>query len=132
MKAQALRDTSMTSIMQSKRTLELNAHHRIVRAIHARVDSGQSDERVVRDLVFLLYETALLVSGFSLPNPAEYAQRIHKLVGLGLGVEEEVGEGEGEAEKVGRKGEAPAAEGEAKKDEMPALVDEESVMEEVD
>ena len=132
MKAQALRDTSMTSFMLGKKTLELNPQHRIVRAIKAQVEQGQAQERTVKDLVFLLYDTALLTSGFTLPDPATFAQRIHKLVGLGLGVEEEEEEG---GEKEAGKWGGGAAEAEGGKKEvlgMPGLIDDETVMEEVD
>jgi molecular chaperone HtpG len=128
-RAQALRDVSMSQFMVSKKTLELNPHHRLIRAVQQRVEGGEKegDSRLVVDLVHLLYDTALLVSGFSLPDPAAYARRIHQLVGLGLGVEgDEQGE---EAAKAADKGEA--VEG-GKKDEPPPLIDEGTVMEEVD
>ena len=115
--------------MVGKKTLELNPHHRLIRALHAKVEGGEKegDGRLVVELVHLLYDTALLVSGFSLPDPAAYAQRIHKLVGLGLGVE-----GDDEAEEAAKTADrGEAAEG-ATKEEPPPLVDEGTVMEEVD
>lgn len=120
--------------------MELNPHHRIVRAIKQRIDEGRGTERTVTDLVWLLYDTALLVSGFSLPDPAAYASRIHSIVAAGLGLE---GEEEEEGEQQGG-AEAGAGSGGAKGDDMPPLVDEQqrqkereedaaaTVMEEVD
>ena len=128
-RAQALRDTSMSQFMVSKKTLELNPHHRLIRALQQRVEGGEKEGegRLVEELVHLLYDTALLVSGFSLPDPAAYARRIHRLVGLGLGVEgdEEVQESAQAADK------GEAGEG-GRKEEPPPLVDEGTVMEEVD
>ncbi|KAJ5665349.1 heat shock protein 90 [Penicillium maclennaniae] len=67
MKAQALRDTSMSSYMSSKKTFEI---------------SPQS-------ITQLLFETSLLVSGFTIEEPASFAERIHKLVSLGLNIDED-------------------------------------------
>ena len=121
MKAQALRDASMSDFMVGKRTLEINPHHRLIRTVKDKVERGEVDSPIVRDLVFLLYDTALLVSGFSLPDPAAYAQRVHKLIGLGLGVEDDA---EAEAEAEGQEAGGKA--------DMPSLIDERTIMEEVD
>jgi molecular chaperone HtpG len=116
MKAQALRDNSMSTYMTSKKTLEINPFHSIVNELRKKADADKND-KTVKDLVWLIYETALLSSGFSLDEPNAFSSRIHRMIKLGLSIEDE-----------------PEAEEQKTEEDLPPLEQEteSSHMEEVD
>merc|ERR1719159_914845 len=119
MKAQALRDTSTMGYMAAKKHLEINPDHPIINTLKDKSDADKNDKSV-KDLVLLLFETALLSSGFTLEDPATHANRIHRMIKLGLGIDEDDVAADAEADNA---------------DEMPPLEgdDEDATrMEEVD
>ncbi|XP_034481068.1 heat shock protein 83 [Drosophila innubila] len=88
MKAQALRDTSTMGYMAGKKHLEINPDHPIVETLRQKADADKND-KAVKDLVILLFETSLLSSGFSLDSPQVHASRIYRMIKLGLGIDED-------------------------------------------
>ncbi|MCL4137285.1 UNVERIFIED_CONTAM: hypothetical protein GTU68_035652 [Idotea baltica] len=88
MKAQALRDTSTMGYMAAKKHFEINPDHSIMQTLRQKADADKNDKSV-KDLVMLLFETSLLSSGFSLEDPTVHGSRIYRMIKLGLGIDED-------------------------------------------
>ena len=88
MKAQALRDPNMNSYMVSKKTLELNPTHPIIKALQTQV-TNQVNTNSLKDVITLLFESALINSGFSLEEPTTFVNRINRIIQLGLSIDDE-------------------------------------------
>lgn len=113
MRAQALKDNSMTSHMKSSKTMEINPNHRIMVNIRNKIEADKND-KIIKDLVNLLYTTSLLTSGFSLDDPSHFASLIHRMIDSGLS------------------GDEPENVVDESNDDISNIVDEDSTMEEVD
>jgi len=124
MKAQALRDTSTMGYMAAKKHLEINPDHPIIETLRQKAEVDKNDKSV-KDLVMLLFETSLLCSGFSLEDPQHHASRIYRMIKLGLGIDDDEATAAGET--GGDASDMPPLEG-----EKAAVDDESSKMEEVD
>jgi len=95
MKAQALQDANMAQHMMGKKTLELNPEHRIVNALKKRAEN-KNDEKSFGSLVNLLFETSMLMSGYTPTNTKMYGSSIHRMIELGLNLGADTDEDEDE------------------------------------
>merc|ERR1719362_1679347 len=116
MKAQALKDSSTMGYMAAKKNLEINADHAIINALADRVDADKNDKGV-KDLVMLLFETSLLTSGFILDDATNHSNRIHRMIKLGLGLDADADAEEKEAEEKKDEEEMPELEDDDDNDE---------------
>ncbi|KAE8715560.1 Endoplasmin-like protein [Hibiscus syriacus] len=119
MQSQTLSDASKQAYMRGKRVLEINPRHPIIKELRERVVKDPEDEGV-KQTAQLIYQTALMESGFNLPDPKEFASRIYSSVRSSLDispdatVEEEDDVEETETEDAGgAKGEAEIAKDDA-------------------
>ena len=117
MKAQALRDPNMNSYMVSKKTMEINPNHVIMKTLKSRLEQ-QNNATMIKDLVNLLFESCLINSGFSIEEPSTFVNRINRIIKLGLSIDDE--EEDEEEDK------------EDKEDKEEDKKEEESNMEEID
>jgi molecular chaperone HtpG len=88
MKAQALRDNNTSSVMMSKKIMEINPYHGIIKSLKDRINLA-TNEHMIKDLVNLLYESSLISSGFSIEEPATFVNRINNMIKIGLSIEDD-------------------------------------------
>ena len=112
MKAQALSDDGRMAYMRGRKTLEINPGHPIIKTLKEKSEDDADDEDTKRTAL-IMYETALLESGFMFEEPKGFAGRLFDMVRRDLGVEADA-----EVEEPDVDAEPDAAAEEASKDEL--------------
>jgi len=87
-KARALRDNSTMEYVMAKKHLDINPDHPMVETLRQKSEADKND-KAVKDLVVLLFETALLSSGFSLEDPQTHSNCIYRMIKTSLGIDED-------------------------------------------
>ena len=88
MKAQTLGDKSASHYMMSKKTLEINPYHAIVKELKTKLAlDDETSKQINVNIVNLMYDTALIDSGFTLDHSGSFSNRIYNMLAMGLGVD---------------------------------------------
>ena len=82
----SLSPLSLRWYLTQKKTLEINPHHPLVKELQRRVEKDESDETTV-DLARVMFDTAILRSGYTLPDSSSFAGRIERMLQLSVGVD---------------------------------------------
>merc|ERR1719210_2796650 len=129
MKAQAFQNKDQLSMMAGRKTLEINPNHPVVADLLAKVKANKDDSAAL-DTAQVLFQTALIESGYEIADPSALVNRVYRLMSKELGVdpyapikEVEVPEGEEEEEaedddKDEKEEDDDAEEGEPKKEDL--------------
>ena len=83
MKAQALRNTQMDQFMGARKILEINLEHKLIKQVNSKIGDENKDKNL-KNIIQLLYDTALLNSGFTLEKPSDYATRVNDMLTVGF------------------------------------------------
>merc|ERR1712099_174733 len=105
MKAQAFQNKDQLSMMSGRKTLEINPNHPVIADLLAKVKVSKDDTAAI-DTAAVLFQTALIESGYEIADPSALVNRVYRLMSKELGVdpdaplkEVEVPEGDAEAEE---------------------------------
>merc|ERR1712078_825784 len=106
MKAQSFQNRDQVGMMSGRKTLEINVNHPVIVDLLAKVKADKEDKASL-DTAQVLFQTALIESGYEIADPSALVNRVYRLMSKELGVdpdaplkEVEVPEGEEGAEEV--------------------------------
>merc|ERR1711918_139910 len=97
MKAQTMGNNDKADAMVSQKTLEINPAHPIIRELKSRVEADSKDQEA-KDIASTLFDVALVGTGLTPADPADFATRLQVLMRLGLGVSKDAAIEEPEVE----------------------------------
>merc|ERR1711972_340233 len=127
MKAQAFQNKDQISQMSGRKTLEINPNHPVVVDLLAKVKADKED-KAAKDTAAVLFQTALIESGYEIADPSALVNRVYRLMSKELGVDpdaplkevevpEEEEEAEEEEEDKDEEGDEADKEDDAEKDD---------------
>merc|ERR1712151_1417007 len=127
MKAQAFQNKDQLSMMSGRKTLEVNANHPVVVDLLAKVKADKED-KAAQDTAQVLFQTALIESGYEIADPSALVNRVYRLMSKELGVdpdtpltEVEIPEEEEEAEEAEEEKEEEGEDAEEEKEDKTEL-----------
>lgn len=86
--SQAVKNNGMNDFMKARKTLEINPDHNIIKKMESmrQNENDGSNKKMLADLVTLMYDCSLVLSGFSLDKPSNFVEKINKIIESGLSV----------------------------------------------
>jgi len=86
MKAQAFQNKDQLSMMSGRKTLEINPNHPVITDLLAKVKADKEDKAAI-DSAAVLFQTALIESGYEIADPSALVKRVYRLMSKELGVD---------------------------------------------
>merc|ERR1712066_186729 len=86
MKAQSFQNKEQVSMMSGRKTLEVNANHAVVVDLLSKVKADKEDKAAL-DTAQVLFQTALIESGYEIADPSALVNRVYRLMSKELGVD---------------------------------------------
>merc|ERR1739845_229565 len=86
MKAQSFQNKDQVNMMSGRKTLEINANHPVVVDLLSKVKADKED-KVALDTAQVLFQTALIESGYEISDPSALVSRVYRLMSKELGVD---------------------------------------------
>ena len=112
--------------------MEIKPDNSIIKELKKKYDADKGD-KTFGDILHLLYETGLLVSGFDLTEPDKYANRLNRMITMGLGLSCDDDEDDGdESCEPGCNSPGQCSEGACSEGAQPSDEDDQSEMDAVD
>merc|ERR1712060_789945 len=86
MKAQAFQNKDQLSMMSGRKTLEINPNHPVVVDLLSKIKADKEDQ-AAKDTAHVLFQTALIESGYEIADPSALVNRVYRLMSKELGVD---------------------------------------------
>merc|ERR1712232_1339866 len=86
MKAQAFQNKDQLSMMSGRKTLEVNPNHPVIVDLLSKVKADKED-KAAKDTAQVLFQTALIESGYDIAAPSALVNRVYRLMSKELGVD---------------------------------------------
>merc|ERR1712238_119333 len=86
MKAQAFQNKEQIGMMSGRKTLEINPNHPVVINMLSKIKADKED-KAAKDTAHVLFQTALIESGYEIADPSALVRRVYKLMSKELGVD---------------------------------------------
>ena len=88
MKAQTLQNNSNMMSGMNKKIIEINPSHPMIVKLQEGIQNTSMNDHIMKNVIQLMYDTALVASGYHHDDPSVFSKRIYKMIGLGIDADE--------------------------------------------